>query len=496
MALKLTTEIREDHQALLTLELEPADLERAKRRVARQLSQRLRIPGFRPGKAPYEVVALHVGEEAILEEAIEALLDEFYPQALKEAQIEPYGPGQVQEHSLEGNPTFKVLVPLKPEVELGDYRALRVPYEPPQVSDEEVTEALERLREQHAILEPVERPAEEGDLVYAKLRGEGQRPVEGQEEPAPVNIPEREAPFVILAQAEADEWPYPGFSRELIGLKPGDEKTLTYTYPEDYEDEDLRGATVTYTVTVTAVKSRTLPELDDEFAQTLGLESLEELRQRVREDLERSNQDEYDREYLRKVMDALLEQSQFKYPPQAVEDTLENMIGQIKAQAASMGLTWEQYLRFSQTTEEELRESMRDSADQATRWELALREVAEREDIEASADSIQEEVQQRLLNLMYTMDPKRFRRLLRDRDYLTRVYLASAEDVILRQAEEFLLRIAKGELEAEEPEADAAHGADEATPEPEPAPEVQPQVDPEGEAPAPEAESSPEEPAA
>ncbi len=451
MALKVTKEIREDHQALLTLELEPADLERAKRRVARELSKRFKIPGFRPGKAPYEVVALHLGEQNILEEAVEALLDEFYPKALEEAQIEPYGPGRLQEEDLEGNPTFKILVPLKPEVVLDDYRTLRIPYEPPEVTDDEVEAYLQRLREEHAVIEPVERPAQEGDLVYIKIQGEGQRPAEGEDEPHPIDFPEREAPILILEAPQEDEWPFPGFSRELIGLSQGESKTITHTYPEDYEEELLRGATVTYTVTVESVKSRTLPDLDDTFAQTVAeVETLDELREVVREELEKSKRQEYDKEYLGQVMDALLERATLKYPPQAVEETLENMIAQYKGDAARMGLSWEKYLELSRTTEEELREALREAADKATRWELALYEIARLEDIEADADQIQQEVQSRLFRLGMNLEPKQFRRMLRDQDYLSQVFISSAQDVLLRKAEAFLLRMAKGELDAAE----------------------------------------------
>jgi len=159
--LNIDVERREDHQAKLTVEVDPSTFDAAKQRAARHISQHTKIPGFRPGKAPYPVVLRLVGEEAIIEEAVELLVKEIYPKALDEAGVEPYGPGSLENLKSTNPPIFEFLVPLKAEVELGDYESVRQPYELAEVPEKDVDTLLNNLREQHATIEPVERTVQE-----------------------------------------------------------------------------------------------------------------------------------------------------------------------------------------------------------------------------------------------------------------------------------------------------------------------------------------------
>ncbi len=193
---------REDHQVLLTVEVESALLEDAKQRAARHLSKHTKIPGFRPGKAPYALVQRVVGDEAILEEAVELLVNDVYPGALDEAKIEPYGPGSLEKIKSTNPPVFEFLIPLKAEVELGDYRSIRQPYELKEVTDEDVDNVVSGLLEQQAVIEPVDRPAQEGDLVYAQLSGRRLDPPEGEDE---TFIKERSVPINVLKDGESKE---------------------------------------------------------------------------------------------------------------------------------------------------------------------------------------------------------------------------------------------------------------------------------------------------
>jgi trigger factor len=165
VTLKLETEFLEDHQAKLKVEIEDERLESMKRRAASKLAKKVKIPGFRPGKAPYPVVQRSVGEAAILEEAIELLVDEVYPEAIKQAEINPYGPGRLENLNQMEPLTLEFVVPLDAEVKLGDYKAMRKPYEPEPVTEEQLSEALESLRSRQAVQEPVDRPVIEGDVV-------------------------------------------------------------------------------------------------------------------------------------------------------------------------------------------------------------------------------------------------------------------------------------------------------------------------------------------
>ena len=492
--MKVTTEIREDHQALLTLTFEASEFERAKRRAARAISRKIKIPGFRPGKAPYEVVVRYVGEGEVIEEAVDALLQENYPKALDEANLTPYAPGELEEVSLDGEePVIKVRVPLAPKVELGEIDDIRLPYEPEPVSDEEVDKVLENLREMHAVIEPVDRPVEVGDLVYITIHGQGQRPPkEGEEEPEEVTLPERQLPLVVQEEPKDSEWPYPGFSQELVGMSVGDQKEVTYTYPEDYDrDEELQGATMTITFTVDEVKSRVLPEINDEFAQTVNseYETVDDLRRSVREALEDEKQSRYNEEYAAKAIQAVLERATVKYPPQMVEDELDFLLNDLRGQLARQGLTLEMYLKMREMDEKALREEMREEAEQRVRERLVAEKLGELWHIEPTEDEVTTLAQQRWLDIAMGMEEKEARKLAQDKGFVHRLISSAAYDLTLGRAVERLMALAKGELEEEE-EATEAEEAPAETGETEPAPEEG--TESQGAEPAPDVQETPE----
>jgi len=176
--LKIETQRQEDCTLNLTVEVEEERVRPALQAAARRLAKKYPIAGFRPGKAPYETILRHFGEGAIYEAAIEELGQKVYEEALEQEKIEPYAPGQLADMQLKPM-VLKFTVPLRPEVELGDYRALRVPYTPSSIADAAVEEALERLRQHHAIIEPVEREAAMGDVTILDVNAfinEGENP--------------------------------------------------------------------------------------------------------------------------------------------------------------------------------------------------------------------------------------------------------------------------------------------------------------------------------
>ena len=180
--MNIEKQIREDHHAHLTVQVDADRLEGMKRRAASQLAKRVKIAGFRPGKAPYPVIVRQVGEAAILEEAIELLVDEIYPEVIKEADIKPYGPGKLENISSADPITLEFSVPLEAETQLGDYHSITKPYEPTAVSDQDVEDVMQDLRERHAIVEPVDRPAQVGDLVTLKLSAKSSDPEDGSDD--------------------------------------------------------------------------------------------------------------------------------------------------------------------------------------------------------------------------------------------------------------------------------------------------------------------------
>ena len=205
--------------------MEPSQLEEAKHRAARQISHQKKIPGFRPGKAPYPIVLRTIGEEAILDEALDILVKDIYPKAIEESKIKPYGPGSLENMPKLDPPTFEFIVPLEPEVTLGDYKKIRIPYKLKAITKKDINKVLEDLRERQVVLEPSDQPAKEGDQVYIKLSIKRIDPAEGE---IPSLVSDRRMP-VVISPAKTEnkaEWPYPGFSQTLVGMLKGEEKVF------------------------------------------------------------------------------------------------------------------------------------------------------------------------------------------------------------------------------------------------------------------------------
>lgn len=442
--MKIETKTLEDHQVELTVEVDPQPFEEAKQRAARRLAKRVKIPGFRPGKAPYPVVVRHLGEPAIVEEAIELLVNEIYPQVIKEAQIEPYSLGELEDIPSLDPLTFKFIVPLKAQVELGDYRSIRIPYELEPVTDKDVESVLNNLRERQALIEPVQRPAQEGDLVRLRLKAERLDAAEGVD---PILI--KDQPLAIVIDPEdadtTDEYPFPGFSRHLIGMSTDEEKTLTYTYPEDFATENLRGASASFTIRVNQVNQRSLPDLDDEFAKSVGdYDTLDDLRDAIRKDLEKVKQKEYDEEYSDKVLDEIVKMSSIKFPPQMLEREVETVINRLENNLAASNLDLDLYLKTRQIDMEGLKEEAKPIALTRLQRTLTLIELSEKENINVEADELQSETSRTLGDLAYYMQEKELKNMLKTEDSRQSFVSNIMMDMIVEKTMERLRDIARG----------------------------------------------------
>jgi trigger factor len=445
--LKIETQILDDHQAKLTVEVDPEPLQAAKQRAARQISKQTKIPGFRPGKAPYHMVVRTVGEAAIMEEALELLVNELYPKIIEESGIKPYGPGKLENMPSTDPPTFEFIVPLDAEVTLGDYHVIRLPYELAPVPEANVDHVIEDLRSRHAIIEPVERPAQEGDQVYIRLSGERKQVDEGQD---PILVKDRPIPVVIDNESniKSDEWPFAGFSRHLIGLSSGEEKDITYTYPDDCQWESLRGKEADFQITVESVKSRQVPELNDEFAQSVGKEyqSMDTLRTEIRSSLEQQAKEEYDTEFNEKIIDALLPITTFKYPPQMLENEIDVFLDQLNSRISQQGMDIETYLKTRQMSMEDLRNEVKPLAEKRLKQTLALFEVGKAENIQVPNEEIESESSRALGELSQYLPREQAKKTITD-DFVRNMIGNISADLLVKRTYECLQTIAKGEYQ-------------------------------------------------
>ena len=380
--MKITTEPRDDHQMKVVAEFEASDLDKFKQQAARRIASKAKIPGFRPGKAPYDVISRLYGEPTIEEEAIELMVEKVYPDVLTEAKIEPAAPGTLEDIQKEDPLKFTFVVPMEPTVELGNYQEIRKEYKPKPVTAKQVDEFIQRLRRTYATAEPVERPAEKDDLVYVKVDATLLKPTGDDKAEILKDTPLQ----LVIGETDPEEndYPYPGFGDNLIGLSANDEKTIKYTYPKDTKFEKLRGKAVEFHVLLQNVKKLTLPALDDEFAKMFGeYDKFEDLKAAIKTQIEMRQNGEYDQEYYTDVIEEMLKRATVKYPPQVLEHEMEHVVENVTHDLEHQKMELDVYLKTLKKEKDEWMESdVKPAARKRLERMLLLQELSKKENVQ------------------------------------------------------------------------------------------------------------------
>jgi len=402
---------REDHQIRIVAEFETEEWENYKRKAARKLSERVRIPGFRPGKAPLDLVRRTVGETAIEELALDTLVDDLYPQVLQLAEVQPGAFGTLDEIISKDPLRLAFLVPLQPEVDLGAYRDIRMDVPQPTVTEKDIDDQIESILLNSAVAEPVERPAQSGDLVYVKYQW---AIADAEEEAEPAFSAEESAEYVVDVSPE-NETPFPGFSKHLVGLTADQQVSFTHEFPEDWEDERFKGKKVLFRVTVQSVKELKKPDLTDEWVQSNyeGINTVGELREAIREVLENTRRRDADNQFLEQYLSRLREQATIKFPPQSLEPEIRSRLAQIDQELKKMGLNIEGYLRFTgKTLEQFIEEEVKPVARRTLEDKLLIEALITSENIQVSAEQVGAIVND--INQRFSSLPKKERKRLGD----------------------------------------------------------------------------------
>ncbi len=385
--MKIQTEDLQDRQVQLTVEVPTERMTSAMRSAARRLGKTTKIPGFRPGKVPYEVLIGRFGEEAIFEEALDALGQEVYSQALEESKLDPIAPGTLNEVVSRDPLVLRYKVPLAPEVELGKHRKLRVDFEPVEVTDEALEEVLENLRQRRALIEPADRPAQMGDVLVLDVKGELYEP----EDPKDRQILSEEG-ISLLIEPEND-WPAPGVAEQLVGMAAGEERSVTHTFADDYANETLRGKVATFRFECKEVKSRLVPEWTDNLAKGMGeYESLLDLRLKVRESLKEQAEQEAKDKYADQVVQALADQAVISYPPVLLEQEIDELIEDLERSLRNQKLSMEVYLKAEGKSPEELRQDLQPRAERRLKRALVIGKLVDVENLEVEDQEVQERI--------------------------------------------------------------------------------------------------------
>ena len=356
-------------------------------RSYRRLASRVKIPGFRPGKAPRSIVESHLGRTALVQEALEFMIPETLNQVLSDESIQAYADPQLE--LLEIEPvSFKAIVPLEPLVDLGDFRSIHVDREPVEVTEEQVDEVVEQLRNESAPWDPVERPVQFGDLLNLNVDGtiEGDQAINDK---GVDFIPEKENPM-----------PMPGFSAVLVGMTAGETKELSLFVPDDHSQEEYAGKECQFKVEVLSIKEKLLPELDDEFAKGIrdGYESLEALKDFVRQRIKDDGEASADRQAQEASVQELLKTASVQASDLIYQRELDHMYEERERSLRSQRMDMDTYLGYIGKTGEEWREELRPRAQERLNTYLVLRKLAEEESIEISPEDIQSEIDTIVVN--------------------------------------------------------------------------------------------------
>ena len=410
-------------------EVPSEEVERRVAEAARQLGRQMRVPGFRKGKVPAPVVIRRLGREAVLDEAMRRALGGWYADAIEEAGIAPVGEPELDmgEPPVEGQPlSFSIEIGVRPTAKLGSYKGLEVGRREPVVEDDAVNQELERLRDQVATLETAERPAQEGDHVVIDYVGS----VDG----TPFEGGTGRDQLLELGSGRL----IPGFEEQLTGASAGETRTIEVTFPDDYPNSDLAGSPAQFEVTVSEVKSKRLPELDDEFASEAGgFDTLAELREDIVNRLRAAEERAIEREFEAAVLDAAVAEATVEVPEKLIHGRAHELLDDTLSALARQGISREAYLQIAGKDEETLAHEAEPEAERALRREAVLAAIVEAEGIKPTDAEVKQALAPSAERGGASVD-ELFDRL-RDADRLERV----REDVAGRQALELMVREAQ-----------------------------------------------------
>lgn len=374
--LNISAERLGENRVKLRVEVPEDALSDALGAAYRRWAQEIKVPGFRPGKVPRQLIDARVGRDVVREEALRAALPALYEQALNEQELEAIAPPELEVVAFEeGTPLiFEATVDLRPTVELPDLGAIRVEAPSSEVGDDEVEEQLERLRERFAELETVAREARRGDHVLIDLRGyRHDQPVEGASAPD------------YLHELGSGSGPRK-LDDELEGRRAGEIVRFTDALPGSDEE-------VSFTVLVKEVKAKKLPPLDDELAKTAGeFDTLDELKEDLRARMAEIKAGLVEQEIRARALNALVQASALDPPEVLVEAEFEHRLAHFEDDLRAAGMTLGDYGRRRDLTELEIRRDIRAEAARAVKAELLLEEIARREGIEVARDELAAEI--------------------------------------------------------------------------------------------------------
>ncbi|WP_110927112.1 trigger factor [Bacillus massiliglaciei] len=416
-------EKQEGNQGVLTVEVDAAEVNKGLDAAFKKVVKQVNVPGFRKGKMPRQMFEKRFGVESLYQDALDVILPDAYANAVEEAGIQPVDRPEIDIEQMEKgqNLIFKATVTVKPEVKLGDYKGLEVEKFNSEVTDEDVEAELKAMQERQAeLVVKEEGGAAEGDTVVIDFKGfvDGEEFEGGASENYSLELGSNS--FI------------PGFEEQVVGLETGAEKDIEVTFPEEYHAAELAGKPAVFKVKVHEIKTKQLPELDDEFAKDVDdeVETLAELKEKTKHRLEHDKMHEEENFIQNAVIGKAVEGAEMDVPEAMINNEVDRMMDEFSQRIQSQGLNLELYYQFSGQDEEALRGQMKEEAEGQVRTSLTLEAIAEAEKLEATDEEVEAELGQ--MASMYNMDVESIKKALGSLD-------AVKGDLKIKKAIDFLV---------------------------------------------------------
>ena len=402
--MNVTTEKIENHKMVLTIEVPAEELDKGIKVACKSLANRVNIPGFRKGHAPRRILEMHIGKEAIMDEAFDRVAQKAFDAALKQENLDPVDRPQVDIVTLEEGKdvVFKATITPVPEVTLGEYKGLKVVKDAVVVTDEQIDEQVNNILNHHAKMIDAEEGATvaNDDFITLDFKGE----VDG----------------VAFAGGEGKDYPLQigshsfidNFEEQLIGLKVGEEKDVNVTFPEEYHAKDLAGKVAVFHCKINSIKHKELPELTDEFVKnSTSYENIEDMKAKLRKNTEKRMEREADTKRRNEILKQATDNITVDIPDVMVENRISNMVQELAVNLESQGMNLDAYLKYTNMDMAKLREQYKESAAISVKTDLMLDAVAKAEDIKVENADINAEIA--LLASTYGTTPQEVSKIIK-----------------------------------------------------------------------------------
>ncbi|MEX0755862.1 MAG: trigger factor [Actinomycetota bacterium] len=429
--MQTTVENTDPHKVKLTVEISSDQVEQDLDKAYSRIAQQVKIPGFRKGKVPKQIIDAQIGRDTVIEDFVNESLPSYYREAVREEDLAPITEPDIDLAQLEdGKPLiFTAEMEVRPRLELEDYEGIEVTRPPAEPTDDEVDQMLQSVRDRFAELETVERPAIDGDFVVADVHAE----VDGEE------LAEGTRPDYLYSVGSGEFGP--SMDSELLGKKPGD--IITFDQELGPGAGERAGGTASFRVLVKEVKGKKLPELDDELAKTASeFDTLDEFRGSLRESIEQNKERQAQAVVRDRVLQELIDRVEVDLPDTLIDEETQQRVDGARERAERSGMTLDQVLEAQGWDEERLRSDARDHAIRAIKADLILESIARSEDLEVSAEELGTEIS--MLAAQVGQEPKQVAQTLERSGQI----VSLASDIIRSKALDMLVDKAKVESES------------------------------------------------